>query len=86
MNFHDREFESQEINLDDNVYTGCSFRRCRIVYNGTGDVLRLSANHFDECTWEFRGSAGNTLATLRQMYHGGMRDLVEQTIANIRAP
>lgn len=86
MKFHDQTFEQQNVDLDDNVYTGCTFRGCKIIFRGTGDDFQLRANHFDGCTFELQGPAAKTVDFMRKLYQGGAPDVVNGWIAMITQP
>lgn len=75
----------QTINLDSNEYVRCTFKRCRIVFSGTGPVSLID-NSFDECKWAFEGPAAATIQFMTMPYQsgGGARTLVERTIENMK--
>lgn len=89
MEFRDRDFNGEEVTLDGNTFTGCTFRNCRVVFRATAPCT-LNANVFKEnVQWTLDGPAALTLQFLRAMYHGmgsGGRDLVEHTIEQVRRP
>ena len=79
-------FENTTVSLDGVTFIGCAFRGCKLVFSATAPVSLQSCS-FDNCTWEFRGAAGQTLEFLRAMYHGmgaGGRQLVETTFGQVR--
>lgn len=87
MEYRDQDFKGQDIVLDGNTFTGCTFRQCRVVFRGTAPFT-LSANRFKEdIEWAFDGAAALTLKVLSGLYHGageGGRKLIEQTFERIR--
>jgi hypothetical protein len=87
MEIRDQIIENQDVLLDGNTFTGCTFRNCRLIFRATAPI-QLSANHFKEnVQWFLDGPAGMTLKFLASMYHGGGeggRDLVENTFEQIR--
>jgi hypothetical protein len=85
MDFRDQTIEDQEVELDGNVFTGCTFRRCRFVFRATDSVV-MSVCRLVDCTWKAGGSAANTIKFLSEMYHyvEGGREIVEQTFEGIR--
>lgn len=89
MEYRDKDFNEQEILLDGNTFTGCTFRNCRITYLGEGG-FKLEACHFKEgMRWYFDRSAAATLNFLAMAYHSmgeGGRELVEKTFEDIRRP
>lgn len=89
MQFRDQDFTGQDVALDGNTFTGCTFRDCRMIFRAESPVT-LGANHFKEnVKWVFDGPAMLTIDFLRGLYHGlgeGGRKLIEQTFQDIRRP
>jgi hypothetical protein len=87
VEFRDMDFDGKDITLGANTFTGCTFRNCRVVFDGTPG-LKLRANKFKEnIQWVFDNHAANTILFLTMMYEsegGGGRELVEGTFENIR--
>ncbi len=87
MEFRDQDFTGQEITLDGNVFTGCTFRNCRVVFRAIAPCT-LTANNFGEnVQWILDGPAALTVKFLTALYHGageGGQQLVETTFENIR--
>ena len=68
MEFRDQPIEDQDVDyVDGNVFTGCTFRRCRFVFRGTDSVV-ISVCRLVDCTWKAGGPAGNTIKFLSEMY------------------
>ena len=80
--YENQTFEDQTIQLDENEYANCKFRRCRLQYGGA--AVRLKDNDFSQCTWEFTNAAERTVKFMMALYHQGGRKLIEQTFENIR--
>lgn len=78
-------FEHQEVVLDFHEFKGCTFTGCNLVYFGHGPVT-LDTCTFDSCQWNFSGPAANALQFMTGLYHAGVgaKELIEQTIDNIR--
>lgn len=84
--FENSKFENTEEKLDGNIYVNCTFKRCRLVYGGTG-VVTLEGCGFHECSWSFVDAAARTINFMVGLYHGtgeGGRKLIEKTFHNIR--
>jgi hypothetical protein len=77
-----KQHKDATIELDSFHAQGEKFSRCHFVYRG-GQPPTLVNCTFNDCTFAFEGPAGDTLALLARLYHGGFRGLVEQTFANI---
>lgn len=84
MKFTDQTFENKTVELDGNEYTRCLFDRCTLVFSGAA-IPTLDGCNFLDCKWTFRDSAQLTLLFLHALYHGGMEDVIEKTIGNIKA-
>lgn len=88
MEFRDKDFSGKDVVLDDGIFTGCTFRNCRLIYRANGPVT-LGANHFKEnVKWVLDGAAADTVNFMTALYHGagkGGRDLIENTFNNIRS-
>jgi len=86
MEFRDRTFKNETVNLDGNTFTGCTFRECVFVYKAM-DVFTLTASHFYDCKFSLAGPAMLTLQALAMFYRGmgdGGKALVENTFESIR--
>jgi hypothetical protein len=87
VEFRDMDFDGKDITLGANTFTGCTFRNCRVVFDGTPG-LKLRANKFKEnIQWVFDNHAANTILFLTMLYHSegkGGREIVENTFENIR--
>lgn len=86
---HNGETFSDSIQvLDGNVYDKCNFNRCRVIYGG-GPLPVLNGCNFNDCSWQLAEGAERTMIFLRMLYHGlgpGGRQLVEETLKNLRQP
>jgi hypothetical protein len=87
MNYRDQDFDGQEVLLDGSIFTGCTFRNCRLVFKAMAPV-GMSACHFKEnVQWAFDGPAALAVEFMAAMYHGcgeGGRKLIEETFNEIR--
>ena len=84
MNFRGRTFQNEDVTLDGNSFENCTFRNCRVIFRGSA-ATNLVGNQFGEgVNWVFDGPAALTIAFLSALYRGGAKELVEQTLENIR--
>jgi hypothetical protein len=86
MEHRDKTFEREDVRLDGNVFTGCTFKGCRVIFTGT-QMGALSVCRFDNCDFQFHGPAQNTLEFLALLYKeggDGGRKLVEHFFQIIR--
>lgn len=85
MKFHLKDFREERVEIDGNTYERCTFTKCDMVFSGKS-IPTLVDNAFSECNWKFEGAAEATIIFMRQLYHGGGKDLIEVTFQNIRRP
>lgn len=86
--FQDQEFRQTTEVIDGNTYERCKFVECKIVYRG-GPIPIFSGCNLERCAWVFEEAAKRTIALLKGINSGmgpGGRQLVEQTIQEIRTP
>ena len=87
MNIENQNFTNERITLDNNSYTGCTFRQCVLVYSGTSE-LALTNCRFDEVEWEFTGPAARVLSFLHATYQNGKdgEEFVRAIFRNFKKP
>ena len=83
MNFTDKTFQDETVELDGNEYFNCGFHRCNLRYAGG------SIPHFDNCRFEagsfmLEQGAGNAFEFVRELYHAGLQSNVEAFFDDIR--
>jgi hypothetical protein len=83
MKFEKQDFSNQQINLDDNEFSECTFTNCNCVFQGTG-IVTLTNCSFSSSLFTFSGPAANTITFMTNMYSGGFKDLIEGTFNSIR--
>jgi hypothetical protein len=82
--YEDRVFTNEVVDLDGNSFKDCTFKACKLVFNGVADPV-LVGNRFDPaCTYVFDGPALRTLQFLAALYIDGGAHLVEGTFDSIR--
>lgn len=87
MDYINRPFDGETIELDRNTYTNCTFKNCTIVYRAEAD-LHLDRVTVSRSRWIIGGAARRTLRFLTMLYaHGGDvgRAVVEDTFEKIRS-
>jgi hypothetical protein len=86
MTVRNKTFTHTSVKLDQ-LFDGCRFDHCRLVYDGTVP-LRLHSCSLVNSPLEFDGPAMQTLSCLRGLYHagGGFRREAERFIAAIKKP
>ena len=78
-------FKGTTVQLDRMHYERCIFDECVITYGG-GQPPNLVDNEFKNCSWQFVGSAQNTLQFMNGIYFGGGKDLIENIFNEVRQP
>jgi hypothetical protein len=84
MEYRDRIVENEDVLLDGNVLTGCTFRKCRLIFKGLAKTT-LGANVFEDCTLNLESRAALTVDALRKMHNGGMRAFSDSVIRHVRS-
>lgn len=88
MQIKNYTFDSESVLMDYHLFTGCTFRRCRLVYCGYSPV-QFEGCRFDDCRWEFSGPAAATLHLLSSFNHAGGemgKLIVKQALGIINNP
>lgn len=87
MNIENQNFTNERITLDNNSYTGCTFRHCVLVYSGVSEMT-LTNCRFDEVEWEFSGPAARVLSFLHATYQNGRdgEEFVRAIFRNFKKP
>jgi hypothetical protein len=85
MDYKNRLFENERVELSENRFHGCTFRNCELVYRGEPSPT-FQDNEFIDSTFVFRDAAIRTLYFLSNIYHAGEggQEIVEQTFDDIR--
>lgn len=84
MDFRDKDFDGEDLQLDGNRFTGCTFRRCRLEFRGTTGVNIVACTFGENNTWALNGAAGTTCNYLSMMYRAGGQAIVEGIFTAIR--
>jgi len=84
MLFQKKTFKDEEVLVDGNQFIECEFRNCVLQYGGGGGGVVLTSCQFDGCRWAFIRAAGDTVSFMKDLYHGGWKDVIERTFEDIR--
>ncbi len=76
-------FKGRKISIDGGSFYSCQFDGCRIIFSGLMPAT-LQECSFNNCLWEFSGPALNTIKFMKAFYLGGAKDLIENTLQDIR--
>lgn len=77
-------YTDEEIVVDGNDYTSCTFNRGKILYEG-GAVPRFESCTFLNCVFGTRGAARRTIQYLMLLQAMGAREVVDGFIDEVRA-
>jgi hypothetical protein len=83
MKHQNKTFKDETVELDGNEFIGCTFQRCQLIFNGER-LPRFDTCSFDLSPFNFQKGAGNALHFLRDLYHCGLNENVEQLFEHIR--
>lgn len=75
-------FNLETVPLDGEMFEGCEFRECRMVYSG-GKPPVFDNCRFDACDWRFDDAAARTLAHLKVVWAAGGKAQVQALIKEI---
>ena len=75
-------YNHQTVVLDGEVFSGCEFDACRLVYSG-GEPPQFERCSFTNCEWKFEGPAAQTLSCLKLMWGAGAKPAVQTLIKEI---
>lgn len=75
-------YTHENIFLDGEVFRGCDFRDCRLIYSG-GTPPMFDNCRFDNCEWKLEGGAAQTLVHLRGVWKAGGKVPVQSIIKEI---
>lgn len=78
----DTLFNHETVALDGEVFDGCEFRDCRLVYSG-GEPAVMTNCKFHDCEWKLDESAARTLGHLKLMWAAGAKAQVQAIIKDI---
>ena len=76
-------FKGRRITIDGGSFYSCRFEGCTLVFSGLMPAT-LEGCNFNSCSWQFSGPASNTIAFMAALYAGGAKDVIENTLQNIR--
>lgn len=80
--FQNQAFRDETVEVDGNIYEGCTFTNSSLVYMG-GDLPSFNRCEFEGVNIQLQGGAYMTLKYLTGLYHGGFSDLVENALVDI---
>lgn len=83
---HENETLTGDVTLDDTVFSGCTFRDCRLHYRG-GHFRIDGPTTYERVTYSFEGSAENTVRMLARLYasEDGGPEMVAQMLRDLGA-
>ena len=85
--FRDKDFVGKAIVLDGNTFTGCTFKRCRVIFKGEKATKMVACTFHPKSTLTFKSHAAKTIVFLSDMYHSGAKNRLivdKQIFASIK--
>ena len=85
MNYRDKVFKNERVELTDSQFHQCRFENCELVYRGDRSPT-FHDNEFIDSVFVFSDAAIKTMYFLTNMYHAGKggKEVVEKTFEDIR--
>ncbi len=85
MNYQDRTFRNERVELTGSHFHGCRFENCELVYRGDRSPT-FQDNEFVDSVFVFTDAAVRTMYFLSNMCHAGKggAEVVEKTFDDIR--
>jgi len=85
MEFHNKVFDGERVQLSGNVFHNCTFRGCELIFDG-GRSPTFFDNEFIDSTFVFTEAAAKTLYFLSNIYHAGDggSEIVDEMLRQVR--
>jgi hypothetical protein len=83
MQYANKKFKDETVDLDGNQFVGCSFEGCKLMYYG-GPIPFFDSCKFGDSSFMFEKGAGNAVEFLRELYHCGLHQNVEAFFEDLR--
>lgn len=84
MEYADRKFENETIQLDGNRFDRCKFEKCTFVFRGAAP-FGLSNCSFSAPQFQFTDSAGLTVEVLVHLRNGGFAPVIDKLLDGIKS-
>jgi len=85
MNYKDKTFRNERVELTGSRFHNCTFENCELVYRGDPSPT-FQDNEFIDSVFVFTDAAIRTMYFLSHIYHAGSggQEVVEKTFEDIR--
>jgi hypothetical protein len=85
MNFQNKIFTGERIDLHGKAFHNCTFENCELVYDGDRPPT-FSDNRFVDSVFVLTDAGARTLYLLSHIYHAGEggREVIDNLIADLR--
>lgn len=85
MQFLDKNFKNERIELDGKAFHNCEFENCELVFSGDRPPT-FSDNRYVDSVFVLTGNATRTMYLLSNIYHAGEggKQVVEKIFDDIR--
>jgi len=86
MKYSNQVFDGERVSLSGNVFHGCVFKRCELVFDGERSPT-FNDNEFIDSKFVFTDAAAKTLYFLANIYHAGKggQEIVEKMLHELRS-
>jgi hypothetical protein len=86
MKYSNHVFDGERVPLSGNVFHGCVFKGCELVFDGERSPT-FNDNEFIDSTFVFSDAAAKTLYFLANIYHAGKggEEIVEKMLNDLRS-
>lgn len=85
MKYKSQTFKETTIQLDGNTFELCKFIDCILEYSGGKPPSMVNCS-LSNSSFAFIDQAGDTVQFMTAMYHGGFKNVIEQTFDKIKNP
>lgn len=83
MKHEDKTFTDEKISVDGNQFYRCIFNECHLIYHG-GELPFIEKCQFNDCLWRLMDAAWQVERYLKNLYAGGLANVVEDWINMVR--
>jgi len=85
MKYIDQVFDGERVSLSGNVFHGCTFKGCELIFDGERSPT-FNDNEFIDSTFVFTDAAAKTLYFLGNIFHAGRggEEIVEKMFEGVR--
>lgn len=83
MKYKNKPFNKVTVELDGNTFDTCKFKGCVLEFSG-GKPPTITNCDLSDSSFSFTDQAADTVQFMKAMYHGGFKEVIEETFEQIR--